>query len=386
MSDDALALAFRAGLPFVGPARPRARSRARRRRPARGRGRGRRACRSRPSDDHVRLAVAHPGVDLSALAPYIGERRVELAIASRAELEAIVGPPRPVEQAGRRRSRWLEEQAHSRRSPSRGGGAGRRRGARGGAWRRSPSLEPEPEAEEEPEPFRPSPRRRRSPRPEPAPRGAGERGGARARGGARGGGPARGALQGAAGRRATRRGAVLARAAEPGAARPEGPAGHHPAARDRRAARCSRTCSRAEPHARARSPTLAVMAADTISFARGAPSLDIVDVEGLKEAAARAFANDPGGTTAYGTAIGYAPLRAWIAEQHGVEPAQGGRHQRLDAGRRVPVRRARRAQRHGRRRAPDLRPHAARACASAWPTSAWSSSSPTASTSTASRR
>ena len=63
------------------------------------------------------------------------------------------------------------------------------------------------------------------------------------------------------------------------------------------------------------------MAADTISFARGAPSLDIVDVEGLKDAAARAFANDPGGTTAYGTAIGYAPLRAWIAEQHGVEPA-----------------------------------------------------------------
>ena len=64
------------------------------------------------------------------------------------------------------------------------------------------------------------------------------------------------------------------------------------------------------------------MAADTISFARGAPSLDIVDVEGLKAAAARAFENDPGGTTAYGTAIGYVPLRKWIAEQHGVEPEQ----------------------------------------------------------------
>src|SRR3954454_20241010 len=60
--------------------------------------------------------------------------------------------------------------------------------------------------------------------------------------------------------------------------------------------------------------------ADTISFARGAPSLDIVDVDGLKEAAARAFANDPGGATAYGTAVGYVPLRAWIAEQHGVAP------------------------------------------------------------------
>jgi 2-aminoadipate transaminase len=63
-------------------------------------------------------------------------------------------------------------------------------------------------------------------------------------------------------------------------------------------------------------------AADTISFARGAPSLDIVDVEGLKAAAARAFDNDPGGTTAYGTAVGYVPLRQWIADKHGVEPSQ----------------------------------------------------------------
>ena len=62
--------------------------------------------------------------------------------------------------------------------------------------------------------------------------------------------------------------------------------------------------------------------ADTISFARGAPSLDIVDMEGLKEAAQRAFSNDPGGTFAYGTSVGYVPLREWIAEQHGVEPDQ----------------------------------------------------------------
>jgi DNA-binding transcriptional MocR family regulator len=59
-----------------------------------------------------------------------------------------------------------------------------------------------------------------------------------------------------------------------------------------------------------------------ISFARGAPSLDIVDVEGLRAAADRAFTNDPAGTVAYGTAIGYAPLREWIAEHHGVEPAR----------------------------------------------------------------
>src|ERR671916_459370 len=62
--------------------------------------------------------------------------------------------------------------------------------------------------------------------------------------------------------------------------------------------------------------------AETISFARGAPSLDIVDVEGLREAAQRAFANDPAGTTAYGTSVGYVPLREWIAEQHGVEVDQ----------------------------------------------------------------
>lgn len=64
------------------------------------------------------------------------------------------------------------------------------------------------------------------------------------------------------------------------------------------------------------------MAEKPISFARGAPSLDIVDVDGLRDAAERAFTEDPGGTVAYGTAIGYVPLREWIAEQHGVEPAR----------------------------------------------------------------
>jgi DNA-binding transcriptional MocR family regulator len=58
----------------------------------------------------------------------------------------------------------------------------------------------------------------------------------------------------------------------------------------------------------------------TISFARGAPSLDIVDVDGLREAAARALESDPGAATAYGTSVGYLKLRAWIAEKHGVAP------------------------------------------------------------------
>ena len=57
-----------------------------------------------------------------------------------------------------------------------------------------------------------------------------------------------------------------------------------------------------------------------ISFARGAPSIDIVDVAGLKAAAARAFDTDPAGITAYGTSVGYLPLRKWIADKHNVEP------------------------------------------------------------------
>jgi 2-aminoadipate transaminase len=57
-----------------------------------------------------------------------------------------------------------------------------------------------------------------------------------------------------------------------------------------------------------------------ISFSRGAPSLDIVDVDGLRAAAARAFDSDPAGATAYGTSVGYPPLRKWIADKHRVEP------------------------------------------------------------------
>jgi DNA-binding transcriptional MocR family regulator len=62
--------------------------------------------------------------------------------------------------------------------------------------------------------------------------------------------------------------------------------------------------------------------ADTISFARGAPSLDIIDIDGLKAAATEAFDADPAGMTGYGTSVGYPPLRRWIAEHHGVAPEQ----------------------------------------------------------------
>ncbi|MFY9488392.1 MAG: PLP-dependent aminotransferase family protein [Solirubrobacterales bacterium] len=63
------------------------------------------------------------------------------------------------------------------------------------------------------------------------------------------------------------------------------------------------------------------MAVDTqtISFARGAPSLDLIPVEQLKESAIAAFDRDPAGTFGYGTAVGYPPLREWIADHHGVD-------------------------------------------------------------------
>ena len=37
---------------------------------------------------------------------------------------------------------------------------------------------------------------------------------------------------------------------------------------------------------------------------------------------ARAFDADPAGMTAYGTSVGYVPLRQWIADKHGVSPDQ----------------------------------------------------------------
>src|SRR3954447_758736 len=59
-----------------------------------------------------------------------------------------------------------------------------------------------------------------------------------------------------------------------------------------------------------------------ISFARGAPSLDIVAVDELRAAADRAFQSDPQGTFSYGTSGGYVPLRDWIAAYHGIEREQ----------------------------------------------------------------
>jgi 2-aminoadipate transaminase len=59
-----------------------------------------------------------------------------------------------------------------------------------------------------------------------------------------------------------------------------------------------------------------------ISFARGAPSYDIVDVEGLREATRRAAEGRLAWATPYGSAAGYPPLREWLAAKHGVDPAR----------------------------------------------------------------
>ncbi len=63
-------------------------------------------------------------------------------------------------------------------------------------------------------------------------------------------------------------------------------------------------------------------AVQPISFARGAPSLDIIDVAGLRRAVLRGFDVDAAAMTGYGPATGYGPLRQWIAERKGVGSEQ----------------------------------------------------------------
>lgn len=59
------------------------------------------------------------------------------------------------------------------------------------------------------------------------------------------------------------------------------------------------------------------MAAETISFARGAPSADILPHEAVREAAARALEGDWQTALSYGVGIGHPGLCEWIAERHG---------------------------------------------------------------------
>jgi DNA-binding transcriptional MocR family regulator len=65
------------------------------------------------------------------------------------------------------------------------------------------------------------------------------------------------------------------------------------------------------------------MASDTISFARGAPSADILPREAVREAAAKALAEDWEKALSYGTGIGHPGLCSWVAERHsGLDPSQ----------------------------------------------------------------
>jgi 2-aminoadipate transaminase len=58
----------------------------------------------------------------------------------------------------------------------------------------------------------------------------------------------------------------------------------------------------------------------TISFARGIPAPELLPVAELADCARAAIERDGATILNYGGAGGYGPLRAWIAERHGVEP------------------------------------------------------------------
>ncbi len=64
------------------------------------------------------------------------------------------------------------------------------------------------------------------------------------------------------------------------------------------------------------------MTAETISFARGAPSADILPAAAVREAAAQALESDWQRALSYGTGVGHPGLGAWIADLHGLDPAQ----------------------------------------------------------------
>jgi len=59
-----------------------------------------------------------------------------------------------------------------------------------------------------------------------------------------------------------------------------------------------------------------------ISFARGIPAPELLPVEELADCAKAALERDGRTILNYGPAGGYEPLRAWIGERHGVDPAR----------------------------------------------------------------
>jgi len=60
----------------------------------------------------------------------------------------------------------------------------------------------------------------------------------------------------------------------------------------------------------------------TISLARGVPAPECIPVEELADCARAAILRDGAAALSYGAGGGYAPLRAWIADRHGVDPGR----------------------------------------------------------------
>jgi DNA-binding transcriptional MocR family regulator len=61
---------------------------------------------------------------------------------------------------------------------------------------------------------------------------------------------------------------------------------------------------------------------DVISFARGIPAPECLPVAELADCAKAALDRDGDVVLSYGSTLGYAPLREWLAERHGVEPGR----------------------------------------------------------------
>jgi 2-aminoadipate transaminase len=61
---------------------------------------------------------------------------------------------------------------------------------------------------------------------------------------------------------------------------------------------------------------------DVISFARGIPAPECLPVAELADCAKTALERDGEVVLSYGSTLGYAPLREWLAERHSVEPGR----------------------------------------------------------------
>src|SRR5919109_5493063 len=61
---------------------------------------------------------------------------------------------------------------------------------------------------------------------------------------------------------------------------------------------------------------------NAISFARGVPAPECLPVDEIADCARTAIARDGAAALLYGHTLGYQPLREWIGERHGVDPAR----------------------------------------------------------------